>query len=76
VSQFFVSVPFVMSWVFSAIRLIVSAETSRKFTVLSYASNLAGELQGVDKEGLPKKYGGASGKGLAELAVCKGLGKR
>jgi hypothetical protein len=58
-----------MSWVFQAIRLIVSAETSRKFTVLSYKTNLAGELAGVEKADLPREYGGTSEKDLQALSV-------
>ncbi|GAA6035265.1 hypothetical protein JCM8097_008789 [Rhodosporidiobolus ruineniae] len=72
--KFFVSVPLLMSWVFQAVRLLVSAETSRKFTVVSYKSNLVGEFDGgalgkARREDLPQEYGGTSEKGLGELAV-------
>ncbi|BGP36930.1 Non-classical phosphatidylinositol transfer protein (PITP) [Rhodotorula kratochvilovae] len=74
--KFFVSVPLVMSWVFSAVRLLVSAETARKFTVVSYKSNLAGELSGgaggrgrVRAGDVPVEYGG-TGEALAEMAVA------
>ncbi|WVQ80595.1 phosphatidylinositol transfer protein SFH5 [Cryptococcus sp. DSM 104549] len=62
--KFFVGVPLVMSWVFTAVRMFVSAETARKFVVISYKENLAKELGGL--EGVPKEYGG-KGPGLGEL---------
>ncbi|GAA5853502.1 hypothetical protein JCM8547_002482 [Rhodosporidiobolus lusitaniae] len=72
--KFFVSVPLVMSWVFTAVRLIVSSETARKFTVVSYKTNLLPELEGpgkkVDAQSVPKEYGGGSGRMLAEMRVA------
>lgn len=68
--QFFVSVPLVMSWVFQAMRLIVSAETTRKFTVVSSKSNLAGEFgASVERADVPKEYGGTSDKSLDQLSI-------
>ncbi|ORY62840.1 phosphatidylinositol transfer protein SFH5 [Leucosporidium creatinivorum] len=55
--KFFVSVPFIMSWVFQAISLLLSKETTRKFVVLSYKTNLAKELGG-NLEDIPVEYGG------------------
>ncbi|KAL1609848.1 Non-classical phosphatidylinositol transfer protein (PITP) [Paraconiothyrium brasiliense] len=55
--KFFVNVPLVMGWVYQAAKMIVSKETAKKFTVLSYGSALAGEL-GKD---VPKEYGGEKG---------------
>lgn len=52
--KFFVKVPVVMGWLFSAMKLAASTETIRKFTVLSYGKDLAGEL-GKD---VPGVYGG------------------
>jgi hypothetical protein len=52
--KFFVSVPYIMSWVFTAMKLFISAETQKKFTVMSVATNLAGELG----PGVPEVYGG------------------
>ncbi|KAJ4305210.1 Non-classical phosphatidylinositol transfer protein (PITP) [Kalmusia sp. IMI 367209] len=60
--KFFVNVPLVMGWVYQAAKMIVSKETAKKFTVLSYGSTLAGELG----KGLPKEYGGEKG-GLSEV---------
>ncbi|GAA6022961.1 hypothetical protein JCM10207_007730 [Rhodosporidiobolus poonsookiae] len=74
--KFFVSVPLLMSWVFQAVRLVISAETARKFTVVSYKANLAAELDGaagsklgkVDRASVPKEYGG-TGEGLKAIEV-------
>lgn len=55
--KFFVNVPLVMGWVYQAAKMIVSKETAKKFTVLSYGSALAGELGNE----LPKEYGGEKG---------------
>ncbi|GAA5831425.1 hypothetical protein JCM11251_004021 [Rhodosporidiobolus azoricus] len=72
--KFFVSVPLVMSWVFQAVRLIVSSETSRKFTVVSYKSNLLGEFNSggngkAREEDVPVEYGGKGQGGLKALQV-------
>lgn len=56
--KFFVNVPAVMGWVFSAIKLVLSKETVQKFTVLSYGNQLVSEL-GKD---IPKVYGGEKGE--------------
>ncbi|KAF2019731.1 CRAL/TRIO domain-containing protein [Aaosphaeria arxii CBS 175.79] len=52
--KFFVNVPAIMGWVFSAVKLVISKETARKFTVLSYGDQLAVELG----KNIPKEYGG------------------
>ncbi|OWZ09739.1 Phosphatidylinositol transporter protein [Phytophthora megakarya] len=52
--KFFVNVPVVMGWMFAAFKLILSAETIRKFTVLSYGEELHTELG----DGIPEVYGG------------------
>lgn len=62
--KFFVNVPLVMSWVFQAVKLIAAKETVRKFSVLGYGSNLAGELGEIGQQ-LPAMYGG-KGTSLAE----------
>lgn len=54
--KFFVNVPVVMGWMFSAMKLVLPKETVKKFTVLSYGNQLAGELG----KGVPKAYGGES----------------
>ncbi|KAF1837325.1 hypothetical protein BDW02DRAFT_566172 [Decorospora gaudefroyi] len=52
--KFFVNVPVVMGWVFQAVKMVVAKETTKKFTVLSYGNQLAGELG----PGVPRTYGG------------------
>ncbi|KAF4322332.1 hypothetical protein BBO99_00003966 [Phytophthora kernoviae] len=52
--KFFVNVPVLMGWVFAGFKLFLSAETIRKFTVLSYGEQLVTELG----EGVPEVYGG------------------
>jgi hypothetical protein len=55
--KFFVNVPLVMGWVFTAMKLFLSPETIKKFHPLSYGSSLAGECKGWGEE-LPTAYGG------------------
>lgn len=54
--KLFVGVPLFMSWMFSAVRMFISAETAKKFVVVSYESNTAAELG--DKAAVPKRFGG------------------
>ena len=56
--KFFVNVPLIMQWMFAAMKLFVSKETTQKFAVLSYGSYVAVELS--DKT-VPKEYGGEGG---------------
>jgi hypothetical protein len=56
--KFFVNVPLIMQWMFGAMKLFVSKETTQKFAVLSYGSYVAVELS--DKT-VPKEYGGDGG---------------
>lgn len=55
--KFFVNVPVVMGWVFSAMKLVLSRETVRKFIVLSYGKELVKELG----SNIPNEYGGQMG---------------
>lgn len=55
--KFFVNVPVIMGWMFNAMRMVLSKETVRKFTVLSYGNQLVGELG----QGVPDAYGGKAG---------------
>lgn len=64
--KFFVNVPAVMGWMFSAMRLFLSKETVQKFTILGYGQYLAGELGHADR--LPKEYGGAGNASLRGMA--------
>ncbi|WWD22216.1 hypothetical protein CI109_106707 [Kwoniella shandongensis] len=63
--KFFVEVPLIMSWVFTAISLFVSTETAKKFQVISYKENLGKELGKL--EDVPVEYGG-KGPDLKTLA--------
>lgn len=58
--KFFVNVPVVMSWVFAAMKVFLSADTVRKFHPLAYGSKLAGEMPEVGDK-LPNAYGGKGG---------------
>ncbi|KAJ3131180.1 Non-classical phosphatidylinositol transfer protein (PITP) [Physocladia obscura] len=69
--KFFVNVPYVMAWLFAAIKLLMSTETAKKLTMLSSASILYAELESDDKDGLirnsmPTEYGG-SAKPLVDI---------
>jgi hypothetical protein len=52
--KFFVNVPVIMGWMFSAMRMFLAKETVKKFTVLSYGNQLAAELG----PSVPEVYGG------------------
>jgi hypothetical protein len=54
--KFFVSVPLLMQWMFTAMKLLLSRETVKKFTVMSYANQLVTELG----PSVPKTYGGTA----------------
>jgi hypothetical protein len=56
--KLFVNVPLIMQWMFGAMKLFVSKETTQKFAVLSYGSYVAEELG--DKS-VPTEYGGTEG---------------
>jgi hypothetical protein len=55
--KFFVNVPVIMGWMYTAAKLIVAKETAKKFAVLSYGNQLVNEL-GSD---IPTAYGGTKG---------------
>lgn len=67
--KFFVNVPLVMGWVFTAMKLFLSPETIKKFHPLSYGSSLAGEVKAFGAE-LPAGYGG-KGKEVTEGLTVK-----
>ncbi|KAK2811548.1 Non-classical phosphatidylinositol transfer protein (PITP) [Emmonsiellopsis sp. PD_5] len=54
--KFFVNVPTVMGWVFTAVKVFLSKNTIRKFHPISNGANLAREFSFADA--LPKTYGG------------------
>lgn len=55
--KFFVNVPIIMGWMFSAMKLLLSKETVRKFTVLTYGKDLHADLG----PNVPEIYGGKAG---------------
>ncbi|KAF2419031.1 CRAL/TRIO domain-containing protein [Tothia fuscella] len=55
--KIFVSVPLLMQWMFTAMKVLLSRETVKKFSVLSYANQLHTALGGS----VPKGYGGSGG---------------
>lgn len=54
--KFFVNVPTIMGWMFGAMKLFLSKNTTRKFHPISNGANLGREFAFV--EDLPKSYGG------------------
>jgi phosphatidylinositol transfer protein SFH5 len=56
--KFFVNVPLIMQWMFGAMKLFVSKETTNKFAVLSYGEYVATE---IGSKKVPKEYGGEGG---------------
>lgn len=57
--KFFVNVPAVMGWMFAAIKVFLSKNTTRKFHPISNGANLAREIPSL-KEQFPKVYGGSA----------------
>ncbi|KAJ5649735.1 Phosphatidylinositol transfer protein sfh5 [Penicillium longicatenatum] len=60
--KFFVNVPAIMGWMFSAMKLILSRNTTRKFHPISNGANLAREFPASIANQIPTVYGG---KGVA-----------
>ncbi|KAF2458033.1 phosphatidylinositol transfer protein SFH5 [Lineolata rhizophorae] len=60
--KFFVNVPVIMGWFYSAMKLVLAKETVRKFTMLSYGNTLAAELG----PNVPAAYGGKA-EGLDKI---------
>ncbi|KAJ5995199.1 hypothetical protein N7481_002176 [Penicillium waksmanii] len=56
--KFFVNVPSIMGWMFSAMKLILSRNTTRKFHPITNGANLAHEFPAAIADKLPKTYGG------------------
>lgn len=54
--KYFVNVPMVMSWVFTALKVFLAKNTVRKFHPITNGANLAREFNYCDD--LPKEYGG------------------
>lgn len=66
--KYFVNIPLVMSWVFTAMKAVLAKETMRKFRVLSSGKSLASDFS----DEVPKAYGG-KGPDLAEVGLTPKL---
>ncbi|QPG73719.1 hypothetical protein FOA43_001032 [Brettanomyces nanus] len=64
--KFFVNVPALMSFLFNAFKSFVAEATRRKLVMMRNGSELSEYLKG---SGVPKIYGGSSGKPLDELKL-------
>ncbi|KAL9049515.1 MAG: hypothetical protein Q9162_007186 [Coniocarpon cinnabarinum] len=62
--KFFVNVPTLMGWMFGVVKMLLNAETIKKFTILTNGTELVKELG----EGVPEEYGGKGGK-LAQVGI-------
>lgn len=69
--KFFVNVPLVMGWVFTALKVFLSKNTVRKFHPITNGANLAREFSGFGSE-IPKVYGGKGGD-LVEVGTTVAL---
>ncbi|OQE40129.1 hypothetical protein PENCOP_c006G04309 [Penicillium coprophilum] len=56
--KFFVNVPAIMGWMFTAMKFILSRNTTRKFHPITSGVNLAREFSPSIAEQIPKPYGG------------------
>ena len=56
--KFFVNVPAIMGWMFTAMKLFLSRNTTRKFHPITNGVNLAREFSPSIAEQIPKVYGG------------------
>ncbi|KAJ5689336.1 hypothetical protein N7462_003728 [Penicillium macrosclerotiorum] len=56
--KFFVNVPAIMGWMFSAMKLVLSRNTTRKFHPITNGANLAREFPASVSEKIPTTYGG------------------
>lgn len=68
--KYFVNVPAIMSWAFSAMKLFLSPATLRKFHPLSSGTTLATNEMPAFAASLPKEYGG-SGPSVKEGLTVK-----
>src|SRR3981081_804156 len=54
--KFFINVPVIMGWMFTALKVFLSKNTIRKFHPITNGANLAREFSYADE--IPKAYGG------------------
>ncbi|KAJ5620881.1 hypothetical protein N7510_004865 [Penicillium lagena] len=75
--KFFVNVPAIMGWMFSAMKLILSRNTTRKFHPISNGVNLAREFPAAIAAQIPTVYGGKGpelSEGARSLALADDTG--
>lgn len=63
--KFFVNIPFLMSWVYSTMKLVVARDTFKKLIMISYGGELAKHM---GSESVPTTYGGR-GEPLASTVI-------
>lgn len=56
--KYFVNVPAIMGWMFTAMKLFLSKNTTRKFHPITNGANLAREFPAALAESIPTNYGG------------------
>jgi hypothetical protein len=56
--KYFVNVPAIMGWMFTAMKLFLSRNTTRKFHPITNGANLAREFSPSIAEKIPRVYGG------------------
>lgn len=59
--KFFVNVPAIMGWMFAAMKMFLSKNTTRKFHPISNGANLAREFPALESK-FPEAYGGKGPK--------------
>lgn len=69
--KFFVNVPAIMGWMFAAMKVFLSKNTTRKFHPIANGANLAREFSDFG-DSIPKTYGGKGGE-LKESAKTVSL---
>jgi hypothetical protein len=69
--KFFVNVPAIMGWMFAAMKVFLSKNTTRKFHPIANGANLAKEFSSFGEK-IPKAYGG-KGAELQENAMTVSL---
>ncbi|KAJ5894569.1 Phosphatidylinositol transfer protein sfh5 [Penicillium taxi] len=56
--KYFVNVPTIMGWMYTAMKLVLSKNTTRKFHPITNGANLAREFPAALADSIPKNYGG------------------
>lgn len=70
--KFFVNVPFLMSWVYSTMKLVVAGDTFKKLIMISYGGELAKHM---GSKSVPTIYGG-QGEPLSSAVIPREAGPK